>query len=165
MIDNVITALADVARLPDAKLQPTRIEPILRDVLSSCKLPTNIQTELELESTLPKVMIDENQVAIAFRNLIRNARDAMPEGGQLIIDAVAKDNRVTISIKDTGVGISPEDLPRVLEPLFTTKARGMGLGLSITRAIVEKNEGNIAFASKIGQGSTFSVTFRMQNSP
>ena len=161
IIDNVITALADVARMPDANLRPTQIEPILREVISTSSLPENIRAALEIEEQLPKVMVDENQIVIAFRNLIRNARDAMPDGGTIRIEAVAKDNRVTISVKDTGVGIAPEDLSKVLEPLFTTKARGMGLGLSITRAIVEKNAGNIAFASKVGEGSTFSVTLRV----
>lgn len=164
MIDNVITVLADVAKMPEANLSPVAIVPVLREVLNSTNVPANIQSVLEVPDSLPKVLVDESQIVIAFRNLVRNARDAMPEGGTITISAMVQDNKVVLTVEDTGIGISSRDLERILEPLFTTKARGMGLGLSITRAIVEKNQGALLVDSEPGKGSKFSVVLGL-NAP
>ena len=157
MIDNVITALSDVAKLPEANLNPIDLRPLLKAVISSVDMPSNVKSELELPEDLPKVMADESQVAIAFKNLVRNARDAMPDGGLVNVTADVAESNVTFHITDSGIGISPENLQLVLEPLFTTKARGMGLGLSITRTIVEKNQGTLSVESELGKGSRFTI--------
>jgi two-component system sensor kinase FixL len=120
-----------------------------------------IQTEFRYSDPLPPVMADEHQISIAFRNLIRNARDAMPAGGTLSFDAEVGDETVMVSVMDTGVGIPPGDLAKIMEPLFTTKARGMGLGLSITCAIVEKNLGTLSVESEHGVGTRFQVTLQI----
>jgi two-component system sensor kinase FixL len=130
---------------------------VLRDVVASANLPKSIQTEFKLPAGMPNVMCDEQQIVIAFHNLIRNARDAMPDGGAMSISANVHDGFVDFSVSDTGMGIAEGDLDRILEPLFTTKARGMGLGLSITRAIVEKNQGSLSVTSELARGSTFVV--------
>ena len=138
-VDNVITALADVAKMPEAKLSPVAMEPLLRGVVSALRLPNDLEVVFAFENPMPEVMVDERQIKIAFGNLIRNARDAMPDGGSLTVGSKVSVSHVVFSIKDSGIGISRENLNNIIEPLFTTKARGMGLGLSITRAIVEKN--------------------------
>jgi signal transduction histidine kinase len=102
-------------------------------------------------------LADGDQVRIVFANLIRNAREAMPQGGRLAITARATDDNVRVDVIDTGVGITPELLGRVMDPLYSTKARGLGLGLSIARAIVEKNGGSLRVVSEPGKGSTFTV--------
>ncbi|MBL8850805.1 MAG: ATP-binding protein, partial [Planctomycetaceae bacterium] len=94
---------------------------------------------------------------IVFSNLIRNARDAMPNGGRLTIAAAAENDSIPVTVEDTGTGIPPEHLARVMEPLFTTKARGIGLGLAIARAIIEKHRGEISVMSQTGAGTTFIV--------
>jgi two-component system sensor kinase FixL len=160
MVDGVVTALADVAKLPDADLKPLILEPLLREVVASTNLPTSIQVEYEFPAELPQVLADEHQIAIAFRNLVRNARDAMPAGGTLIIGAEVESDSVVFSVTDSGVGISEQLIDNILEPLFTTKARGMGLGLSITLAIVEKNQGRLSFSSKLGEGAKFSIALK-----
>ncbi|MGB2501481.1 MAG: PAS domain-containing sensor histidine kinase [Mariniblastus sp.] len=157
-VDNVITALADVAIMPEANLRPVAIEPLLRTVVSSLRLPEILDVVFSFEEGMPDVMVDERQIAIAFRNLIRNARDAMPDGGVLTIGSKVSALQVVFSIKDSGVGIASENLKNIIEPLFTTKARGMGLGLSITRAIVEKNQGSLSVESEIGVGSEFGIS-------
>ena len=81
----------------------------------------------------------------------------MPNGGQLMVTAEVDEETVWLHVTDTGIGITPEDLQRVVEPLFTTKARGMGLGLSITKTIVEKNQGQLHVESELGVGSQFSI--------
>jgi len=102
-------------------------------------------------------------VRIVIGNLIRNAREAMPQGGRLTIDGRPVDDAVEVRVSDTGVGIPPEDLGRVMEPLFSTKARGLGLGLAIARAILDKNKGSLRVASTPGKGSSF--TLRLMAAP
>ncbi len=164
LIDNVVTALSDVARLPDASLHPTAIEPLIRKIVQATCLPANITVQFDFPTQIPAVMVDENQMLIALKNLLRNARDAMPDGGTLTVAGETDANRVIVRVRDTGFGIPREDLDNVLEPLFTTKARGMGLGLPITRAIVEKNRGSLSLASVPGEGSEFRITLTTESS-
>jgi len=146
--------------LPDAHLIPLAMPPILRKVVASMMLPRNINVVFDFPKELPDVMADENQIVIAFRNLIRNARDAMAAGGKLTVGARVDDAHVVFAISDTGKGILDNELGQIMEPLFTTKARGMGLGLSISKAIVEKNRGSLSVKSQVGVGSEFSVSLR-----
>lgn len=158
LIDHVITALSDVAKLPDPRLQPLSIENCLRGVLGGLTLPSNIEVLWDVSENVPPAIVDENQMSIVFRNLIRNARDAMEQGGQLTIHVSHTDGRIHVSIADNGSGIAPEDLPHVMEPLYSTKARGMGLGLAISKTIVEKNRGKIEVATEWGKGTEFVVS-------
>ncbi|WP_075082567.1 PAS domain S-box protein [Mariniblastus fucicola] len=160
LIDNVVTALSDVAKLPEAQLLKTDLKAILKTVIGSTGLPSTIVVENTLADDLPLVLADTNQIVIAFKNLVRNARDAMSEGGTLKIHATESNAEVDLHVEDTGIGIAEEDLGQILEPLYTTKARGMGLGLSITRAIVEKNGGRLRVESELGDGSCFTITLR-----
>ena len=120
-------------------------------------MPHSIDVSIEYSEAIPFALGDSDQLKIVFANLFRNARDAMPNGGNLSVDAKESDGEIAISVTDTGVGIEPELLGRVMEPLFTTKARGIGLGLAMARAIVDKNNGSLDVKSKPGQGTTFFV--------
>ena len=160
IIDNVITALSDVARLPEPRLEPANIERVVRAVARSVSLPSTITLEWQWPESVSDVLVDENQIPIVFRNLVRNARDAMADGGSITMSAAQSDGVVVVSVTDTGIGIPAEDLGRVTEPLYSTKARGMGLGLAISNAIVEKNGGRLEITSKVNEGSTFSVVLR-----
>jgi signal transduction histidine kinase len=97
------------------------------------------------------------QLRIVLGNLVRNAREAMPQGGRLTFTARRDEGHVELAVADTGVGIPPESLARVMEPLYSTKARGLGLGLAIARAILEKNNGSLRVVSEPGRGSTFTM--------
>lgn len=110
---------------------------------------------------LPKIRGDANQLQQVFLNLILNAIDAMPQGGGLYINTEPIDRKfVRITITDTGIGIVPEDLPRIFEPFYTTKepGRGVGLGLSISYGIIKDHNGEIEVQSKNGK-TTFTITF------
>lgn len=160
MIDSVVTALSDVAKLPEADGRPCDPAELLQSATKSIGLPADVQLQWELPPQAPAVMADQNQVLIALMNLIRNARDAMADGGVMTLGVRVDDRHVGLFIRDTGVGIPEENRPKILEPLFTTKARGMGLGLSITSAIVEKNQGRLEVDSQLGQGSCFTIWLR-----
>jgi signal transduction histidine kinase len=92
-------------------------------------------------------------------NLVRNAEDAMPEGGELVIQTARVNGDIEVRLTDTGCGISPEHLPYLFDPFFTTKAQqgGMGLGLSVSYGIIKNAQGHIEVESEAGKGSMFRV--------
>jgi signal transduction histidine kinase len=157
LADGVITALSSFARLPVPEMRPIAVEPMLREVLEINPPGGQIEVSVECPPGLPWALGDAGQLRIALGNLVRNARDAMPLGGRLTISARAEDGRLDISVADTGTGIEEADLARIMEPLYSTKARGLGLGLAITRSIVEKNQGMIDVASEPRRGSVFTL--------
>jgi signal transduction histidine kinase len=157
LADSVITALSNFAKLPMPNLRPFPVEHCLREALEVNPLPNTIQVVVECPPALPPVVADFDQMRIVFGNLIRNAREAMSEGGRLSVTAHADDAHLEIAITDTGVGIAPELLRHITEPLISTKAKGLGLGLAIARSILEKNKGSLRVASQLKQGSTFTV--------
>ena len=156
-IANVVTALSDVARLPEARLIQLSVHEIIQAALQEVTLPPEVSVQLDLPADLPQVMADNRQIPIVFRNLLCNARDAMPTGGIITISARADNDRVAISVRDTGIGIADDDLNRIIEPLYSTKARGMGLGLAICKVVLEKSGGILEIESEVGKGSTFTV--------
>lgn len=155
--DRVITALNDFARLPVPELQPVDVEGVLKEIVEVTTLPPNIAVEWSLGSPPPHVLGDRAQLQIVFSNLIRNARDAMPEGGTLNLIASRADKEVEITVRDSGVGIATENLSRILEPLYSTKAKGIGLGLSIAHEILGRHQGTLSVKSEPGAGSSFTV--------
>ncbi len=155
--DGIITALSNFARMPVPEMRPFPAERCVREALEANPLPENVKVELDFPPGLPPVLGDAEQVRIVFANLIRNARDAMPQGGRLTVRARPADGGVEVAVGDTGSGIAPENLSRVMEPLYSTKARGLGLGLALARAILDKNRGALSAASEPGRGSTFTV--------
>jgi two-component system, NtrC family, sensor kinase len=117
----------------------------------------------EFDEKIPWVLIDRNQMKQVFLNLLHNALNAMPGGGELTLTSSQAMRYgipyACIGIKDNGVGISRENLPRIFEPFFTTRAGqgGTGLGLSVTYGIVSEHGGVIEVESKPGEGSIFTV--------
>ncbi len=160
LADHVITALANFAKQPMPSLQPFSLQQCLQEALEYNPLPENIQVALDCPPTLPPVLADPEQVRIALGNLLRNAGEAMAEGGRLTLRAYAAGDGIELEVSDTGVGIAPDQLSQVMEPLYSTKARGLGLGLAIARSILEKNKGRLRVASAPGRGSTFTVTLQ-----
>lgn len=155
--DSVISALSEFAKLPSPNLQPTVILDCLQKSVPSDSWPQNVELVWDIPSDLPNALVDEKQMAIVFGNLIRNGCDAMPNGGCLTLSARQMQDQVEVAVTDTGCGIKAEDLPRIREPFRSTKARGIGLGLALSYAILEKNRGTLKVVSEVGRGSTFTV--------
>jgi signal transduction histidine kinase len=155
LADHVITALHDFARLPLPKLAEVSLGAWLPELLREASLPSTIEVACDVPADLPPVLADPLQLRIVFANLVRNAQEAMAGGGKLSLRARRAGNLVQVEVADTGSGMSPDDLMRVMEPFHSTKARGLGLGLAIVKAIVEKHQGRITVASVPGEGTTF----------
>lgn len=154
--DSVISALSEFAKLPSANLQPMSVLTCMKQSAPLDSWPENVELIFQIPVSL-YALADERQMAIVFGNLIRNGCDAMPLGGRLTLSARLAQGTVEVSVTDTGCGISAEDLPRIREPFRSTKARGIGLGLALSQAILEKNHGTLKVISEVGHGSTFTV--------
>ncbi|GAH81238.1 unnamed protein product [marine sediment metagenome] len=156
--EKIISGLLGYARPKPPNLRMVKINSIIQEVLSRTNIPENVEIINRLDVALPFILADPDQLIQVFGNLILNAIQAMFEGGQLIVKTeVQSQEEITISFTDTGVGISEEDLSKIFEPLYTTKAKGIGLGLAICKAIIEKHKGSIEVTSEIKKGSTFSI--------
>jgi signal transduction histidine kinase len=121
-----------------------------------------IELRVEVAPGLPLVGADRVQLEQALLNLVSNAVDAMPDGGRLSLAARPDAEGVLLVVADTGDGIPPEDLPRVFDPLYTTKppGKGTGLGLPILREIVEAHGGSVRLESRAGEGTTAVVCLK-----
>lgn len=158
--DGVITALSNFAKMPVPDLQPVALRSCIAEALEINPVPETVQISIHCPPDLPRILADAAQLRIVLGNLFRNAREAMPEGGHLRLTGRTVDDHVELEVTDTGAGIAPENLGRIMEPLFSTKARGLGLGLALARAILDKNKGSLRVTSVPGQGSTFTVRLK-----
>lgn len=161
-IDNssrIISDLLDFTRIKPPRTESVTVTALVSQTICRCALPKNISLQLDIPETLPEVMVDPLQITQVMQNLISNAVEAMPDGGSLSITAKAdpEAKELTIGVGDTGQGISPEHLEKLFQPLFTTKQRGIGLGLTVSRSLTEANGGRIEVDSRCGVGTIFSV--------
>jgi PAS domain S-box-containing protein len=118
----------------------------------------NVECKLDMAENFPLVNFDANFMKQAFLNLIKNAVVAMPGGGKLTIKTSVQDDAIRISVADTGIGIPDENLTKIFEPYFTTRAAGTGLGLTMVFKIVREHHGEIIVNSTPGEGSIFTIT-------
>jgi two-component system, NtrC family, sensor kinase len=162
----IVNGLLTLSRpgTPGGERMPVDINAVIGDVFSLLEHQfevTRIKVRRELAPSPALVLGIEHQLQQVFLNLFLNARDAMPRGGWLSVLTRTDDSQVIAEISDTGSGIPPEQLARIYDPFFTTKAigRGTGLGLSITYGIVNEHQGVIQCDSAVGQGTRFSLAF------
>lgn len=178
--ERIVSDLLDAVRTKPPQPQLVLAEDLIRMSLDKCRAPECVTVEVKSETRRP-VLIDPLQMKQAFINLINNAVEAMPEGGVLSIsarlakagergmkegkasvvqasEASGRPSFVEISVADTGCGIAPAHMSKLFQPLFTTKARGIGLGLVVVKNLVEANGGRVSVESEIGKGTAFTVT-------
>ena len=116
-----------------------------------------VRLETVLDDNAGEIEADEELLYRVLSNLVLNAVDAMPEGGTITMTTRAGDDEVTIEIRDTGTGMTPEESARLFTPYYTTKQHGTGLGLAIAQSVVSDHNGTIAVESVAGRGSSFIV--------
>lgn len=177
-VDNsqrIITDLLDFARTRSPGIQSVMPATLIDNCLKKYAIPGNVSFSVDLPEILPRMEIDPLQMEQVLQNLITNSVQAMPEGGTVRIRArevrgveennieraALKDKPggdfVEISFTDTGAGISPENMKKLFQPLFTTKARGIGLGLVVCKNLVEANGGRIEVESRLGEGTVITL--------
>lgn len=155
--DKIIRDLLNFSMITKPVAEPSDVNEVIKYALSVTKAPENVEVKLYLKPNLKKAMIDPYHIRIVFNNLILNAYQAMDSGGKLGITSREDGSFVTVEFKDTGCGIIEKDQKKIFDPLFTTKAKGFGLGLAVIQGIIEGHEGQIELNSEVGKGTTFVV--------
>jgi PAS domain S-box-containing protein len=154
--NNIINDLLDFAAKRPLQKEKQDINKIVDSSITISNIPENIKIERKFAKKAIAT-VDEKQLQRVFLNLTRNAVQAMPDGGKLTVKTSETKDRVEIEFRDTGIGIADENMTKLFTPLFTTKAKGIGMGLAICKKIVEEHDGTIDFESKVGQGTTFTI--------
>jgi signal transduction histidine kinase len=154
---------------PMRKVEP--IGQLIQEAIENAPKDFNIQYVISIQSNIPHVEVDRKQIHQVFENIIRNAVEAMPEGGRIEFHAestaigaenilqLSPGEYVRISIRDTGLGINRENLSRIFDPYFTTKTKdskkGLGLGLAVCHSVIKNHHGSITVESEVGAGTVF----------
>ncbi len=159
-LDAIITQFLRAIRPSKPVLAPEQPTAVLEETLRLLRTEfqnRRIAVSVDIPEAVPSVQLDRSQIKQVFFNVIKNALEAMPDGGALKVVFGVGDAFVDIAFVDTGQGIAPEELGRVFEPYHTTKAKGSGLGLMVVQRIVEEHGGEIELSSKRGEGTCFKI--------
>jgi signal transduction histidine kinase len=161
-IKNIIDGILGFARTALPALKKNNVHKVLDSAVNS------IASELEQAGVTikknyaalqPEVMIDANQIVQVCINLFLNAKEAMGKGGLLTISTISREDSLEIQIEDTGEGIAPENLKKIYDPFFTTRTKGIGLGLAVVSRILEQHHAPIFVESQTGAGTKFTIKF------
>ena len=166
-IDTIVKGLMDFARPIALNLTQPPLTPVLQAVLDLMEANLahhQIQLVLDVSPETPEVQFDSDKLKQAFMNIVLNAVEAMPQGGELKVSTFTKEGNICIKITDTGVGISEEDLEHIFEPFFTRKTKGTGLGLANVKRIFDEHGGTVEIESVPGEGTTVLMTLQREMS-
>ena len=169
IIKSITGNLLDLSQINKLNMERVNINKLLEETLSF-SMPdiekSGVKVSIKIQNDVPELYIDKNKIRQVFLNLITNAVESMPGGGHLGINSEFIDNKLSISFKDTGTGISKENLTHIFEPFFSDKKkkgkRGVGLGLFMASNIISLHKGEIRVESIDGKGSTFNVILRIK---
>jgi two-component system, NtrC family, nitrogen regulation sensor histidine kinase NtrY len=159
-LKQIIARFSDFAKMPPPEMHPLQLNDLVRDTVKLFEpqlAQARVEAHTALDSQLPVISADAEQIARVLRNLILNAVDAMPQGGALTITTAARNGAVRLEVADTGAGLTPEECERLFTPYYTTKTHGTGLGLAIVQSVISDHHGRIAVASRPGKGTTFQI--------
>lgn len=154
--NKIINDLLDYSAEIDLHFVSSTPNGLLKNALTMVQLPENVKVVNET-SDLPAFQVDDAQICRGFAAIIKNAYDAMPSGGELYIQSTVAGKAIVFTFKDTGLGMTQENLAKLWTPLFTTKAKGMGFGLPICKRIVEAHSGKISAQSILERGTVVEV--------
>jgi PAS domain S-box-containing protein len=159
-LDAVVKRFLDFTRPMEIRLEATHLPDLLREVLEIAQpqfQKANVQVAQLLPIDVPEVYVDRALLQQAVLNLVLNAVDAMPEGGQLRVVLSRRGDMAEIAVGDTGKGITPENRQKIFQLFFTTRPGGSGIGLASAFRIVQLHNGSIDFTSEVGRGTTFRI--------
>lgn len=154
--NRIITELMDYARVKAPLLGPVAVDALLEEVLGAAPPPVSIEVSLDVEPDLV-VHADERQARDAIASVCRNAYEAMPHGGKLLVSAHPQEDGVLVAIEDSGPGLTRDAIKGLFEPLVTSKPLGLGLGLATARLLLENQRGSIRAATQRGGGARFEI--------
>jgi len=160
-LNKIVVDFLFAVRPMDVELREGDPGQVVREVAELLRFEAEgqgVKLDLKIGDSVPRVLIDKRYLKQALLNLAKNALAAMPKGGSLALMVEGDEQEVRITVADTGTGIPEEDLPKIFEPYFTTKDSGTGLGLTITFKIVKEHQGEISVNSKVGEGSSFTIS-------
>jgi len=160
-LKTIIARFSEFSRMPQPQRQPMQINVVVRSVLSvfhaQLQERSQIVVHTVLADALPEISADPDLLHRALQNLVLNAIDAMPEGGELTIRTATVCDRIEIAVSDTGSGLTSEECGRLFTPYYTTKQHGTGLGLAIVQSVVSDHGGKISVESAKEKGTTFRI--------
>jgi signal transduction histidine kinase len=164
-VDRATTIVSDLLIYASAGPQSRKavdLNVVVERLVTDYPPPASVNLRIDSAREAPDVFVNEGQIREALGRLIVNAYQSMPKGGDLTLtlsreDPAAGGPYIVLTVVDTGHGITAENMERLFEPLFSTKTRGIGLGLAIAKNLIEANEGKIMVESRVGRGSTFTV--------
>jgi PAS domain S-box-containing protein len=156
-INKIVQDLQDFARPIKPIAQEIDLQTICEEILLKNSIPKNIKATCKIQPEAKKIMADPDAMKRIIANLVTNAVQAMPKGGQLNLKASREPEGTVITIQDTGTGIPDEVKKKLFTPLFTTKAKGQGFGLPVVKRMTEALGGTVEFESEVGKGTTFTV--------
>jgi PAS domain S-box-containing protein len=159
---SIVNNLLNFSRQQASDMQPVNMNTVVEETLTLAELPLSkrkVRVATELAETLAPVWGDTGKLQQVLMNLVLNARDSMPDGGDLNIRTAQQNGEVILEVADTGSGIPREQIHKIYDPFFTTKGtgKGTGLGLSVTYGIVQEHRGTITVRSETGNGTVFRV--------
>jgi two-component system, sporulation sensor kinase E len=160
-LDLIISQFLGAIRPTQPNLARTRVEGLLEETLNLLRLEVtnrDIEISIECPEPVPDIRVDRDQMKQAFFNIVRNAFQAMPDGGRLTIRLSSTSQDLVIAFEDSGKGIKREDMGRVFEPYYTSKSKGSGLGLLVVQRIVREHGGALEVSSRESIGTRFVIT-------
>jgi signal transduction histidine kinase len=155
-VNKIVADLQDYARPLKPEYSMVYLPDVVTSIFKTVELPDNIKLLIDVKAP-DKVETEATFIRRSLTNLVNNAIQAMPDGGNLTILVSEAQNRLLITVEDTGVGIPEEVKPKLFSPMTTTKAKGQGLGLAVVKRLVEALNGNITFESQKGKGTKFII--------
>ncbi|HIE18095.1 TPA: hypothetical protein EYP75_00060 [Candidatus Bathyarchaeota archaeon] len=156
-INRMILDLQDYTKGVTPELAKLDLHKLLKEALSSITIPEKINVTLKVENGFPKILADPIMMKRVLINLTKNAIEAMPEGGEIRISTSVKESNAIIEVEDTGIGIPKENINEIFRPFFTTKPKGLGLGLAVCKKLIEAQGGEISVESEIRKGAKFKI--------
>ncbi len=158
-INKIVADLQDFAKPLNPKKEQINVSRAIKEALVMVKIPNDIKVALVDAENMPPLTADTTMIKRILINLIQNAVQAMPKGGELTIEAYYQRHKITIKIKDTGEGIPKEIQSKLFTPLMTTKSKGQGFGLAVVKRMTEAMGGKVSFETETGVGTTFILKF------
>jgi PAS domain S-box-containing protein len=155
-INKIVADLQDYARPLNPEYSEVDLAQLIGSIFTVIPIPENVKLSIDVKE-FPKLLTDPMFIRRALTNLVNNALQAMPDGGELRLEGTERDNLVTITVSDTGVGISEGVKSKLFTPMMTTKAKGQGLGLAVVKRLIEALGGSVTFESEEGKGTTFII--------